>query len=270
MDRPRPDLCVDLCVPNLPECSLDMWSDHSHDETLNVAGIPTDIPVMSDRLFVVASLVANVPTASPTTSDRMSGAVQCVANAPIVFPTTSDKLSDANLYAEDPPTVSSTTCGTTSAPCGPGGHVDEMTHPYCLPDWCVSQTGERPMSEGSNAESIGGSRAYENDSLHANDGDDKLRVVPGGTPVLPTTVPLKCPTGLGESGYDNGSGMGRASDESSGEVRMAPGEHPRFLTEACVTPLANHSVAVSAFGEPERPRSIESMTFTEQLILKNR
>ena len=82
------------------------------------------------------------------------------------------------------------------------------------------------MSEGSNAERIGGSRAYENDSLHANDGDDKLRVVPGGTPVLPTTVPLKCPTGLGESGYDNGSGMGRASAESSGEVRMAPGEHP--------------------------------------------
>ena len=69
MDRPRPDLCVDLWVPNFPECSLDMWSDHSHDETLNVAGIPTDIPVMSDRLFVVASLVANVPTVSPTTSD---------------------------------------------------------------------------------------------------------------------------------------------------------------------------------------------------------
>ena len=118
------------------------------------------------------------------------------------------------------------------------------------------------MSEGSNAENIGGSRAYENDSLHANDGDEKLRVVPGGTPVLPTTVPLKCPTGLGESGYDNGSGMGRASAESSGEVRMAPGEHPMFLTEACVTPWQ--------FGEPERPRSIESMTFTEQLILKNR
>ena len=28
-----------------------------------------------------------------------------------------------------------------------------------------------------------------------------------------------------------------------------------FLTEACVNPLANHSVAVSAFGEPERPSS---------------